>query len=152
VVGVVMVTAGTMKLMDTSDFTMSILAYNLVGFPIASALAHTLPLIEIAGGLCLLTGAASRLAAAAAAVLLAVFTAAIVSAWARGLSIDCGCFGAGQPAQNADVSYAVDIIRDLALMAACGWVMVWPVAPIWQSLRRRGDADNSPTSEQDACD
>ena len=49
-------------------------------------------MVEIAIGLALLGGVAVRLAAGSAAVLLTVFSAALVSAWARGLTIDCGCF------------------------------------------------------------
>ncbi len=52
-------------------------------------------MLEILVGLCLLLGLLTRVAAAVSAVLLVAFIVGIASAWARGLSIDCGCFGGG---------------------------------------------------------
>jgi hypothetical protein len=67
----------------------------------------------------------TRSAAGAAGVLLLVYVAAIASAWARGLRIDCGCFSHGgyDPGANG-VRYATDIGRDLSLLLAAG-LLVW---------------------------
>ena len=46
-------------------------------------------------GLFLLAGLLTRWVAGAALVLLVVLIAGIAQSWARGLSIDCGCFGGG---------------------------------------------------------
>src|SRR5215475_12290905 len=46
--------------------------------------------------------------------LLAVYIAGIASVWARGLSIDCGCFSqGGQLASGQHPSYLLDILRDV---------------------------------------
>jgi len=48
-----------------------------------------------------------------------LFIGAIASAWARGLSIDCGCFGGGGKIDPSQTKYLQEIIRDIAL-ATCG--------------------------------
>ena len=46
-------------------------------------------------GIALLLGVATRLMAIFAGALMTAFVVGVLSAWARGLSIDCGCFGGG---------------------------------------------------------
>ncbi|HSX68147.1 MauE/DoxX family redox-associated membrane protein, partial [Nocardioides sp.] len=50
----------------------------------------------------------------------------IASAWARGLQIDCGCFGGGGFDADATSKYPGEIARDLALAAASAWLVVRP--------------------------
>ena len=58
-------------------------------------------------GLCLLCGLVTRVAAVVSAVLQLAFIIGISSAWARGLQIDCGCFGGGGgPTANATAASA----------------------------------------------
>ena len=71
-------------------------AYEL--FPLRaspSAIGLGLPFLEIALGLLLVLGLFTRPAAIVATVLMVVFIIGISQAWARGLTIDCGCFGGG---------------------------------------------------------
>jgi uncharacterized membrane protein YphA (DoxX/SURF4 family) len=72
--------------------------------------------VEIALGLALLAGVFVRAAALGSAVLLVVFLAGVASAWARGLQIDCGCFGGGGQVAEADTAYLEEVLRDLALL------------------------------------
>jgi hypothetical protein len=44
------------------------------------------------------------------------FIIAIAQAWARGLSIDCGCFGGGGKIDSEDTKYLSEIIRDMGLL------------------------------------
>ena len=86
--------------------------------------AFGLPVLEIAVGLALLTGVFVRTAALACAVLLVLFLIGIGSAWARGLQIDCGCFGGG--GATADPAYPAEIARDVALLAVALALARWP--------------------------
>ena len=52
------------------------------------------------------------------------FILGIASAWARGLSIDCGCFGGGGEVGANDTKYPQEIARDV-LFAAAGLWLVW---------------------------
>jgi uncharacterized membrane protein YphA (DoxX/SURF4 family) len=83
-----------------------------------------LPFAEIALGLLLLAGIATRAVAAAAAMLLVVFIAAVVSVAARGLSIDCGCFGGGGEVAPGQTAYGIELVRDAGLLLLAVW-LVW---------------------------
>jgi hypothetical protein len=68
---------------------------------------------------------ATRFVAGVSAVLLVVFIAGIVSAWSRGLAIDCGCFGSGgQLAAGQGPTYGTEILRDLGFLALAG-LLLW---------------------------
>jgi hypothetical protein len=58
-------------------------------------------------------------------VLLA-FIAAIAQAWARGLAIDCGCFGGGGSVAPGQTAYPQEILRDVGFLVLAGWLMVRP--------------------------
>jgi uncharacterized membrane protein YphA (DoxX/SURF4 family) len=91
-------------------------AYRLLPESLVAPIAFGLPMIEIAVGLALLVGAFVRAAAIAAAVLLVVYVAAVGSAWARGLQIDCGCFGGGGQVAAGQTAYPTEILRDIGLL------------------------------------
>ena len=64
-------------------------------------------------------------------MLLVAFLTGISSAWARGLSIDCGCFGGGAgPVANAQAQYPWDLARDLGLLLLSGWLVWRPRTPL----------------------
>jgi hypothetical protein len=52
------------------------------------------------------------------ALLFVAFIVGIASVWARGIEIDCGCFGGGGYDPDAAASYPWEIARDVALLAA----------------------------------
>jgi hypothetical protein len=62
-----------------------------------------------------------------------VFMVGIASAWARGLEIQCGCFGGGgNVKESATPGYIRDLLRDLGLLLASAW-LVWQPRT-WLSL------------------
>ena len=56
--------------------------------------------------------------------LLVIFIVAVISAAARGLSIDCGCFGGGGEVAAGQTAYGVEIARDLGFLMLALW-LVW---------------------------
>ena len=68
--GAVFVTAGAIKVGDLAGSGRAVNAYQLVPFSIAKFLGYVLPFIEMAVGLLLIIGLATRLAAIVAALLL----------------------------------------------------------------------------------
>jgi uncharacterized membrane protein YphA (DoxX/SURF4 family) len=82
--------------------------------------------LEIAVGLALLAGVFVRTAAVVSAVMLAGYIAAVASVWARGLSIDCGCFGGGGQVAAGQTNYAGEIARDAALLVVALALARWP--------------------------
>ena len=87
------------------------------------------PLLELVIGLLLLAGLLTRPAAVVSAVLLVAFVVGIASAWARGLEIECGCFGGGGTKEGASAAYPWEIARDLGLLALSGWLVWRPRTP-----------------------
>jgi uncharacterized membrane protein YphA (DoxX/SURF4 family) len=82
--------------------------------------------VEIAVGLALLAGVWVRTSALLASLLLAVYVAAIASVWARGLSIDCGCFGNGGQVAAGQTAYPAEIARDVGLLVVALALARWP--------------------------
>ncbi|MFJ9036846.1 MauE/DoxX family redox-associated membrane protein [Streptomyces sp. NPDC102406] len=111
--------AGLVKIQDLANAERSVAVYQIVQGGAAQLVGGALPFIEVALALLLLAGLGTRVAATATATLMAVYITAIASVWARGLSIDCGCFGGGGTlADGAVRGYAVDIARDLLFLGA----------------------------------
>ena len=121
------VAAGAIKVGDLAGSGRAVNAYQLMPFSIAKFLGYVLPFIEMAVGLLLIIGLATRLAAIVAALLLIAYIVAISSVWARGLAIDCGCFSrGGSLATGVKPSYGWDIARDVGLLAVAGFLTFAP--------------------------
>jgi len=93
-------------------FAMSIDSYQLLPLRAVELVARTLPWFELAVGLLLIAGFWLRSAAAATTLLLAVFFGLMVRAYAKGMEINCGCFGA-----NDIISWKT-LLRDGSMLAA----------------------------------
>jgi uncharacterized membrane protein YphA (DoxX/SURF4 family) len=136
VVGGVWVVAGALKLSDPAANVRSVRAYQLLPEAVVPTVGHALPALEIVVGGALLLGLLTRVTASVSALMLAVFVIGIASAWARGLSIECGCFGGGgSPAANAAAKYPWDIARDVGLLLLSVWLVWRPRSAL--SLDRR---------------
>ena len=77
-------------------FAMSIDSYRLLPEWAVLLVARTLPWIELALGVLLATGFALPYAALFTSAQLLVFFTMMARAYAKGLGIDCGCFGVGE--------------------------------------------------------
>lgn len=124
--GGVLLAAGLLKIGDLTGSVQSVVAYQVFPYEVARLIGTTLPVVEIAVGLLLVLGLLTRGAAVVGGVLMLAFVAGIASAWARGLAIDCGCFGTGGPVDPEDTRYLSEILRDLGLLALAGWLVVRP--------------------------
>jgi uncharacterized membrane protein YphA (DoxX/SURF4 family) len=119
--------SGLSMLLDSQQSRiLSVAAYDVVPTSLIRPLAMALPLLEITLGLLLLLGLFTRFAAVTTGVLLLAFVGAMAQAKARGLRIDCGCFGAG--GAGTGVTW-LDILRDVALLAAAGLLASRPRTP-----------------------
>ena len=131
VVGLVWVVAGVLKLPDPNENVRAVRAYELLPESVVPVVGHALPVLEILVGVCLLLGLLTRVAAVVSVVLLAAFVFGISSVWARGLSIDCGCFGGGAgPAANAQAKYPWELARDVGLLLLSLWLVWHPRTPL----------------------
>lgn len=118
--------AGFAKALDPTAARAAVRAYQLLPKDLADVVGIALPWLEIALGALLLVGAATRLTAVFSAVLLTVFIAGVISAAARGLSIDCGCFGGGGVIGEGRTRYAEEILRDLGFLLVAFYLVARP--------------------------
>ena len=117
--------AGVAKIGDPDAAVRAVRAYDILPEALVKPFAWGLPFVELALAALLLLGLATRPAAWASAVLLLVFVGATASVWARGLQIDCGCFGGGGQAAADGPRYLREMGRDglflcLAVLVAAG--------------------------------
>jgi uncharacterized membrane protein YphA (DoxX/SURF4 family) len=98
-IGVLFIYSGADKLRDPLQFADSIAAFAILPAKFVNLLALGLPPFEIACGLLMVAARTRRVAAFALALTSMVFFSALVSALARGLTLDCGCFGIGAPSR-----------------------------------------------------
>jgi uncharacterized membrane protein YphA (DoxX/SURF4 family) len=132
--------AGGTKVGDLAAAGRAVNAYRLMPYDVAVVVGAAQPFVEFALGVLLLLGLATRLAAGVSAVLLALFIAGIASAWARGLAIDCGCFGnGGNLAAGQSPSYGPEILRDVGFLVLAGFLLIWPRTPLSVDNWLRGD-------------
>lgn len=105
--------AATPKLLDPASFALSVANYRLTS-PLGNyVVALWLPWLECVVALALMISSslARRGAWLLAIGLSGIFLIAVVSAWARGLDIACGCFG------GAEKITLRDVLLRLALLA-----------------------------------
>jgi putative oxidoreductase len=95
VLGSVFVYAGAIKLRASQPFADSIATFRLLPIQGVDLLAMGLPVFELMVGGLLIFGWLRRAASLAAVLMTGVFALALTSALARGLPVDCGCFGSG---------------------------------------------------------
>lgn len=111
--------AGVVKIGDLTEAGRTVALYRIVPEDSAQLIGGIMPFLEVALALLLVVGLATRAVAAATAVLMMTYMAAIASVWARGLSIDCGCFSSGGAlTSGAERGYVIDLARDLVFLGA----------------------------------
>ena len=121
--GAVFVWAGAVKALDVPAFAGQVAAYQLLPYAWNYAVAATLPYVELLAGTLLLVNVRSKPAALLLLLLNTLFIAVLASVVARGLSIDCGCFG-----PDAGTTPLQALGRDALLVALA-------VAVYWQHDR-----------------
>jgi putative oxidoreductase len=111
VLGGLFVYAGVVKVLDPLDFAQNIRNYQLVGQSLSFLAAVILPCLEILAGAFLIAGIWKRGASLVISGLLVFFIALTAVTMARGLDVDCGCFGAVSRKAGLGV-----ILEDLAML------------------------------------
>lgn len=118
----VFIWAAIPKLQDPVAFSASIEGYRIVSGSLAMWAAIILPWLELVVGLGLITPWLRQASAGTMASLLLLFVALHASAWARGLDINCGCFGESTESPG----YHWLILRNLALLSITIFILRAP--------------------------
>lgn len=126
ITGGVWMAAGALKLPDPSGSVRAVRAYDLLPESIVPSVGYALPVVEMVIGVCLVLGLMTRTMGVLSSLLFIAFIIGISAAWARGLSIDCGCFGGGGEVADATSRYPSEIARDVGLLLLSAWLVIWP--------------------------
>jgi uncharacterized membrane protein YphA (DoxX/SURF4 family) len=126
VLGGVLLVAGGLKVGNPQKSAMSVRAYELLPIDIANFFGYVLPWFEIGVGALLILGVAVKISALLGGATMLIFILAISQAWARGLSIDCGCFGGGGAIDPSQTKYLEEILRDIGLMLMAIYLYRFP--------------------------
>jgi uncharacterized membrane protein YphA (DoxX/SURF4 family) len=127
VLGGVLLVAGYLKVIAPDKSQMAVRSYEMLPNSIANLLGLVLPFLEIAIGVLLVLGALTKVMAALGGLTMVIFIIAISQAWARGLNIDCGCFGGGGAVAPGQTKYLQEILRDTGLALLAGYLIRYPV-------------------------
>ena len=117
--GGVFLYAGTTKVTNPQEFADSIATFKMLPPQVLNIVALGLPPFEILLGLMLVSGWKARAASLALAGLSIVFGLALGQALIRGLVVDCGCFGSGEP---STLKTWASFGRAFLLLAGSLWV------------------------------
>lgn len=116
----IFLSAAVPKILDPAGFAEDVAHYALLPDPAVNLVAVLLPWIEAVGALALFTDFAAEGGLLLANLLLLLFLGALGQAWARGLDIDCGCFGHGK----GNASVALAFLRDIFFFLLAGAVLL----------------------------
>jgi uncharacterized membrane protein YphA (DoxX/SURF4 family) len=118
-IGGLFVYAGVIKALDPVVFARDIGNYQMLPWPIGVWLALYLPWLEIFCGLALMTRVLYRGGVFILTALMVLFIVITIVARARGLDVDCGCFGHA----TKSLSFAWHLALDFLLLG--GLVLLW---------------------------
>ncbi len=93
IVGGVFIWAGISKIADPLSFAQNVRNYQLVGPALSFLTAIFLPWVELIAGVWLIVGIYPKSSALLISCLLLFFIVLVLITMARGLDVDCGCFG-----------------------------------------------------------
>jgi uncharacterized membrane protein YphA (DoxX/SURF4 family) len=115
--GAIFVYAAWTKLRDPWQlFAMSIDSYRILPLRAVELAAHVIPWVELVVGLLLIAGVWLRVSGSIVSLLLLTFFVLMVRAYAKGMEINCGCFGTGEM-----ISWKT-LLRDGTMVAAALWL------------------------------
>ena len=122
----VWLTSGVLKAIDPDQTYIAVRAYDVLPPIGVEVVAGVLPWFEIALGLLVLLGVGLRTVGVMSILLLLVFITGVSQAWARGLLIDCGCFGGGGAVAPGQTAYVQELLRDTGFIVLAAWLVVRP--------------------------
>jgi uncharacterized membrane protein YphA (DoxX/SURF4 family) len=143
--GGVLLYAGYLKAFSPEKSMMAVRAYELLPIWLANIFGIVLPWLEIGAGVLLIVGIAVRYMAIFGSALMITFVFAISQAWARGLSIDCGCFGDGGAIDPSQTKYLETILRDIGFALLGFYLIRYPLTKF--ALEKRESLEEKPSQE-----
>ena len=138
ILGTVFLVSGAEKLPILGDFAHAIYNYKILPLSLVNIAALLFVWTELTVGIFLIAGAAVRGAALVTGSMLGLFIIAILTAMARGLEIDCGCFAEG----GEKVGWP-KVFEDLIYLAGAIFLIYFPKShfTLDRILRKQGQTE-----------
>lgn len=122
--GGIFIYAAWAKLRDPWElYALAINSYEVLPLWAVELVARTLPWLELVVGVGLIAGIGLRIWSAATSLLLVVFFGLMVRAFAKGMQINCGCFGG-----TGDIISKWTLLRDGSMLAG-SLLLTWMAFP-----------------------
>lgn len=115
ILGAVFVYASIDKILHPESFAKAVYNYQILPHLLINGTAIVLPWLELILGVFLIAGLFREGSVALVTLLLLVFLGAMAFSLARGLDIDCGCFGSGGKAPGGHMGWS--FLRDSLFLA-----------------------------------
>ena len=122
----ILIFAAIPKLMGIPQSIIAVRAYRLLPEAIVPFVGTMLPFLELTLALFLVLGLFTRIAAIVWLAMMAAFMFGVIWAWAKGLSIDCGCFGGGGDVEEGTTNYPLHLLERLGFIALGTWLLLLP--------------------------
>lgn len=121
IIAIVFLAAAIPKAIHFDNTVLTITQYDIFEYSASTTLAYLLITAEVIIAVSMILGLGVRLGAGLSAFLLCVFIVGIAQAWARGISLDCGCFGVANVEDLGSVltpwyEYSWIIAKDIGLL------------------------------------
>lgn len=113
IIGGIFIYASADKIINPRSFAQAVANYKILPGPLINSVALFLPWFELICGTCLVLGFFKRTVSILLTGLLALFISALIFNLARGLDINCGCFG------STESTLAEALLKDLFLLFPC---------------------------------
>lgn len=126
ILGIIFIYASVGKLFRAEDFAKAILRYEFLPLYFVNIMAVTMPWVEFFTGILLILGIFRKASSIIASVSLIAFLIALISAFARGLDISCGCFSLEETSTKGDIIYR--IVQDFFMLA--GAIVVYKFSDV----------------------
>ena len=124
--GIIMIAAAVPKMLNIDQSVRAVRAYRLLPEAVVPLVGSALPYLELVFGLILLVGVFVRWSAILWLVLMAAFVFGVAWAWAKGYSIDCGCFGGGGDVAVGTTNYPEHMLERAGFVALGLFLLVFP--------------------------
>lgn len=155
VLAAVFIGFGWVKATETpAEMRVAVDAYHLVPPALVDLVAAVLPYLEIATGLLLLLGLATRVGAALCTLMMLGFLFGLGWVVAKGYNINCGCSGGGGAVAAGDTHYTEEILRDVGLLILAVYLLLRPRTALSVDglTRHGGEPDGGPEDDDSDFD
>lgn len=136
----ILVAAAVPKMLDVDESVRAVRAYRLLPEAVVPLVGTALPYLELVLAVVLIAGVFTRWAAIAWLVMMAGFVFGVAWAWAKGYSIDCGCFGGGGDVAEGTTDYPGHMLERAGFVALGVFLLIFPRTTLSLDAWMRGES------------